>query len=486
MVNALYRPRGIKEASEILSLSSNFLAYYDPDIDGLIAGYLTQRFLRLFGIDSAYYINSDRAHGFKMGESQLHNLKGYTVIAVDFSMSREQLVYLTDLGINVINIDHHNIEEKELVHVISEKTGCRGVIINNQYCFEPAEYRFLSGAGVVYYVMGAFYPEFCKADEKALVGMSLLSDIRPIENVVAKDFLDYTYNTKSPLLEYLVAVTKNASDFGFGIQTLDRNYIDYTFSPKINALFRLNKGDEAVNIINGCYPLENGLNVYKNIQVTSIETIIKNLQGEELPNLVSKFVTADLKVFQDFNASNFIGVACSRIKNFGKTSFLFVREGDMVLRGSVRGLCDDVDYLTLFRKHGFTGEGHKNAFGVMNTDISKINLDALDTEICELEKNSKKTTYDGRVIEVTNLSMYLKGKNLEIAELNNYVRDAKRTYLKYVGSGAKRYPKGKMWEYTIDGVTVKCFDEDLNLENGLILPLLERNSYVQFYLRKQL
>ena len=125
----IFKPKGIKKAVEILNQaeSGKILVYYDPDPDGLYSGYFVTRFLETFGKKSIYHINSNREHGFKLAITE--KFRGWTVIAVDFSITIEQMERLEKVGARVINKDHHDIEEKELF--MTE----HGVIINNQYCF---------------------------------------------------------------------------------------------------------------------------------------------------------------------------------------------------------------------------------------------------------------------------------------------------------------------------------------------------------------
>lgn len=483
----MYSPNGCAEAHGIWRRGTDFLVYYDPDNDGLIAGYLCEVFLDAYDKKHIHCINTNRAHGFYIPREQWKALEGKTVFAVDFAMSTSELRELTDCGVNIINIDHHNIDENELFYYKSDISGAESVIINNQYSFEPQEYRFLSGAGMVYYVLGYFNKAFMNEDTKALVGISLLTDIREIENDIAKDFLTSTYCNQSDKFQYLVNLTKGDFDGGFGMQNMDRNFIDYSFSPKLNALFRLNMGEDAIRIIKGKFPLErrNDLNVFKAVQNGVIDIILENLQGYEGNNTIIKYVYSDLETPQKVNISNFIGVACSRIKNFGKTSFLYVADKEgKILRGSVRGKFDNVNYLQVFRKHGFHCEGHKVAFGVISGDLKSIDLDALDAEIHELEIEGEKIQYRDRLVDVSNLSIFLSGKNREIAKYNNFVRDSKRILLHYTGCQYEVEQKGKMWLYKIDGIPVKCFDESLNLDNGYILPLAERAGYIQCYLRR--
>jgi single-stranded-DNA-specific exonuclease len=420
-----------------------------------------------------------------MSDAQIQQLVGTTLILVDAAMTKEEIVKLTDLGIPVINIDHHHVNSDDFVFITSPVTGCEGVIVNNQYPFEPEEQRYLSGAGVVYYVLEALSPGFCTKDEKALVGLSLLSDIRPLENPLAVDFLHTTYTHRSPLIEYLIHATKPDRDYGFGTQTFDRNFIDFTFSPKVNALFRLNKGYEAMAIFEGkFYGSGEELDVYRRIQNAIRDEIINNLSGEEYTNLTYKYVDSKLPLPYAFDITNFVGLACSQMKNFGKTTILFVTENGNIKRGSVRGLCDDVDYLALFRQFGFKAEGHKNAFGVISVDFDRVDVMGLNAEIARLEHGYEGRKYNNRILNVTNLAFFAKSSNSKFADHNNYVRDNARVFLKYEGSSIESHKKGKATEYTVDGVKVMSFEDDLNPHNGLILPVRERGHYVNFYLKR--
>lgn len=480
----MYKPKGIIQASKILSKSTSFLVYYDPDIDGLISGLFIERFLTAYGKTYMYYINENREHGLKLNQEALAKLKGYTIIIVDAKVTKQEIEMLVNSDINVINIDHHDVDEDELIYVKNDK-GYEGVVINNQYPFEPEEYRFLSGAGVIYYTLNCLSPNFCDGDEKALVGLTLLSDVRPLENPIARDFLHTTFTHKSPLINHLVEVTSSDMDFGFGVKTFDRNYIDYTFSPKINALFRLNKGYEAISIIQGKSKYKESLDVYKRLQSGITDDIIANLQGEDKENLTFKFVDNSLSLKYQYKISNFIGLACSRILDRGKTTILFVKEDNKILRGSLRGLYDGVDYLSLLRKHGFECEGHKNAFGITGVNFDTLDIDLLDKEIGEIERGLRGKKYEGRILDVPNLAFFLNSKNVNIADMNAYVRDSHRYYIKYTGQmeGVKVNKRGKRIEYMVDGIPILSFDGGLNIENGLILPLKER-GYIKFYLRK--
>lgn len=485
MINLIkYIPKGVAEASRILSKPANFLIYGDPDIDGVVSYELVRRVLERYQKPYYTYINDNRQHGLKLTSEELKKLTGYTIILVDAGMTREELEFVTSHGVNIINIDHHHIDYQELVYVRDPVTQAEGVIINNQYPFEPENMRFLSGAGMVYFTFKSMFPDIYGYDEIALVGLSLLSDIRPLDEQLAKQFLYVTYNHKSPYIQYLIDLAKSEKDFGFGQLTFDRNFIDYTFSPKINALFRLNKGYEAIEVFKGTYTNANGqLTVYRDIQKGVTQFIVDNLQGVEFSNLIFKYVDSDLQIPYTYEITNFIGLACSQVKNSGKTTVLFVREGGKIKRGSLRGLCNDVDYLGILKRHGFQAEGHHNAFGIMGVDFDKLDLEALNRDIALAEQGYEERKYKDRVIYVENLNFFLNSQADKIAEYNNYVREHQRYYIKYTGKNYESHEKGKALEFIIDGIRVVGFSHNLSLERDLILPLKERGKYINFYLQ---
>ena len=92
-----YRPNGLKNAVDLFEAEASkfqdakFMVYWDPDIDGLFAGYIVEEFLKLLGLynkNFKYKLNEKRKHGFFIKDSELASLKGYTIIAVDFSITK--------------------------------------------------------------------------------------------------------------------------------------------------------------------------------------------------------------------------------------------------------------------------------------------------------------------------------------------------------------------------------------------------------------
>ena len=476
----MYVPSGLDKAVQILNDSTKFLVYYDTDIDGAVAGELVRRILDKYKKYYRIYINENRQHGLKLTDTQLKKLEGFTIILVDAGVTREEVEKCVNLGVSIIVIDHHEVHEDKLIYVENEKTKAKGVIINNQYVFEPKEYRFLSGAGVVYYVLKNLFPHDIGVEEEFLVGISLLSDVREIENSRARYFLEKTYSYRSDYVNYLIDLTKPLKDYSFGEYVFDRNFIDYYFNTSVNALFRLNKGYDAIDVFSRKY---NGssLVVFKENQMVIRDKMLERTKITEFSNYVVAVLDYNsLGVDGGYDITNFVGLVCSRLRSqYGKTVLYVVQDNGVIKRGSVRGKKDGVDYLKIFKDNGFIADGHKIAFGVTglykSIDFNKINQD--------IEKEEQTVIETKKVLEVTNLSFMLHNGVIEkIAYENNFVRSEKRTVLKYIGSEVTVQDFPKLTKYIIDGVEILCFNKDLDITKGYIVPLIEKGKYLKFYL----
>lgn len=473
---------GTTEMIEILNKSTKYLVYLDPDVDGLIAGYFVYTFLMKNNIKPQYYVNENRQHGFFLDADKL---AGYTVIAVDFSMTPGEVKALVDKGVNLINIDHHDMEDYSSSFIKYEKDGYTGIVINNQYAFEDNNMRFLSGAGVVFYVLAQLGTWFNNEENTALMGISLLTDIRQIEDnqKLSSSILNVTYNSQSDKIRSLIQFTKGTNDFSFGLPCMDRNFVDYSFSPKMNALFRLNMGDTAIKLIFGVRDLSVDLDSLRLQQNKIIDDMITKLHSQEYSNLSIKSLDEyNFSVRGNYDPANFIGVACSRVKGAGNSTIVFLEKDGVIRRGSFRGRFDKIDYLSILKKNGLTCRGHSNAFGILATELSKIDFGKLNDDIAEAEFGAEMTEYKNRVFETSNFSATARCAD-KVAVYNIYVRDANRIYYKYVGKNWECKQRGKMWEYIIDGISIKCFDEGITPDNGFILPLYNK-GYITYYLKK--
>lgn len=463
--------KGTLEAQNILeeNVHRPLLYIFDPDVDGLISGFLFCFYLEAMGLDYSYYINDNRKHGFLL---DLDKLEGYLVICADFSIYDEIIEEIKKRDIALICIDHHKIDGEFRV-------WDKGVIINNQYHFEPEEKKYLSGAGVVFEVLCEWNSMFDTIENRALVGITLLSDVRPIESKEAQEYLECTFSRDNSegYFKYLIDNTIK-SDFGFGIPKMDRNFVDFAFSPRINSMLRFNESIEAVDFILG-----RGMKVEdkRELQKDYTQYLLEKASITELTHMyLVSIKKEDLTDYTYIEPSNFIGLACSKVKDRGKCTVIVLTENEKLVRGSFRGRYDGIDYLTFFRENGSVAFGHDPAFGIHEIDLSEVGISKLNNGIGALEKGFKSTI---KIIEVENLSFFCINKARKIATKNNFVRDAFRTYVRYKGENINRIRGNDNYiEYLVDGNTVKSFDVKLDVRDALILPITEK-GYVNLYLR---
>ena len=468
----------------------------------------------MLGLKYEQYVNEHRYHGFTLTPQRLN---GYLVIAADFAILEEEMKGLVDGNVVVLSTDHHDIKY-DFIDIVNEELDTEGIIINNQYSFEPEENKYLSGAGVFYELICSLYPEFKSKLRDALVGITLLSDIRPTENDKAKQYLKatYTIDPETPYIKYLIESTLK-EDFTFGLPRIDRNFVDYTLSPTINALLRFNKTKEAIDFVLG-----NGLmsgDSYRKSQTDLISIMYSRAWVMNYSNItILAIIDKSFIDMPNVVLSDFIGLLCSSVKDKtgGKSVLGFTIANDVITRASFRGRYDDIPYLSGFRHIGISSaNGHQNAFGIKEFVPTKDTWSQINDVVGELESNHERTV---QIIETPQLGDFLNQKGYEVAKENCYVRDCFRTYIKYTGSNhvlnkityrmkemtyddklhgktpdVKKGGKGYLYvldsknnripkyiEYIVDGRKVKSFGD--YIENCVILPMLEK-GYLQLYLK---
>lgn len=490
------------------------LIHGDPDPDGLFSLLLCCQLCdTILHKRYSYFVNEKRKHGFNLQPS---TLSGYLVIAVDFEIDANMMQILVDNDVAVVSIDHHEVQDEPII-VESSKTSARGIVINNQYPFEDVENTYQSGAGVAYEAFCEMYPEFKSLEREVLVGITLLTDARPIENQRARKYLQKTYSadSQSGYIGYLIESVMDG-DFGFGVPKLDRNFIDYTLSPKINSLLRFGKEAEAINFILGKGLLSTDTQAKQSNLLEDMKLRAYRLNLSHLT--IVAVDTRDFRDYTDVDMTCFIGLLCSNIKGTGVSTLGMVIENGRCLRASFRGRYDDINYLTGFQHLDINAQGHPNAFGIVEFEPEQSTWIDLNDLIIQLEESHQQLI---KIIKSTNLSFTMMQNGMSVATENCYVRDMYRTYIKYTGNNVKiikqsyksekfspsDYASGiepdfvssgvkykylrdvngqpiiKYIEYLVDGKRIKSFG--VQLQDGLILPILEK-GHIQLYVREMM
>ena len=466
---------GIEAASRILdgAESGKTLVYFDPDMDGLVAGLFFCMVLRKRGVSYMTHVNSKRQHGFLL---EGKDVSGLTVFNGDFLVTRDNVEDIVGNGANILSIDHHECEP-DLIHV--RRGGYEGIVINNQYPFEDSRNRFQSGAGVTFEVLREIEPWLDTPMNRALVGITLLTDIRDIDQEGAWAWLWELYHAPyKGYLRYLIDSTQKRS-YSYGLPRLDRNFVDYTLSPSVNAMFRFGREEDAVDFILGAG--------YPNVDFqASQKRLVKKMNEVAHVRDYGHLVVIELDQ-EDFDLhdreiiSNFVGLVCSRYTGNGKSAIGYVVDYQKeVERASFRGNLSTAPYRERMSDH-VEGIGHSMAFGIKNLVPSEELWVKLNKICAEAEGESKAVD---SYIEVSNLSKFHRSDQRVIAEKNNYKMGPNRIYLRYTGTAIiDKVIRKNFQEYIINGLPVKSFDSNLRPDRDYILAQVEKGR-VHYYLQK--
>ena len=465
----------IKDFFENRFRGSEVVVYFDPDVDGLLSGYFACRALAMCGIKFSWYINSLREHGFLIPDDAI---RGRNVFCVDFVLTSEKLKHLVDLGCNVLSIDHHDNGEYLIEY---ESNSKKGIVINNQFLTEDDTSRYLSGAGVVFEsLVDYFGDEFNTRENRAIVGITLLTDIRNIENINARLYLQELYNHPyKGYIRYLIDCTMGEVDYGFGIPRMDRNYVDYNFSPIINSCLRFNRQNDVIQFILGSGYIDKGYHKRQKDLIAELKEAARVVSFDNLNVIIIDKIHFKGTDNEEY-LTCFVGLLASQYLDGKRSAIAYLIDGKNVERASFRGRVNGLNYLERLRER-VNGIGHGSAFGIKYLNVSKELFQWINNVCKEIEEDEDFST---NYIETKNLSLILKNKGYDLAVENIYCLSHNRRYIKYTGNNVKTRRSGARYkEYSIDGVSVMCFDENLDPCKDLIMPILER-GVLNFYLNK--
>lgn len=455
----------------------------DPDVDGYLALHVALEMFKDIKYKYRIVMNPDRAHGMVDGESY----KDVLFINLDSGITEGELKSLVDNGNYVISLDHHELEydggiQGDYLIKHEASNGYSGVIVNNQYKTSPEKYKFWSGTGVT--LQGLCYILDKEPTEELIAchGVTLLSDVRDIESPEAREILEFTFNLelkKCPMLSRLVSLVTLGEDARFREvpEKLDRNFVDYKLSPYVNAAFQLNKGGYLVAfLVNRKVPYfldARGLRKYifnqmeDRIKVMTLSNLTVLMLDDLSPIDLSEVASPKNLKFK-YSLTNFVGVFANRYLNKGKTVMIAAKDGDVWVRGSVRGAYANVDYKSIFKEVGFLAEGHLGAFGLLGITKDHIDFKWLDSEIGRLESMIENTS---NYVAYSNLLAYL--EEIKGIAYENQFRLSKN-FVKIVYTGiSNKFIRGntKYAEYEVDGLSVLTFTPLVKLDECYLEPV---------------
>lgn len=328
---------------------------YDPDVDGLMSGFILKDYLESIGIDNiATHMNHNKVHGFKEEAQQWAYDEELTLIFIVDAGSgdTEYMKPFADRGVKFVVIDHHDYETPE---------PHEHIIILNASDHEPI--KEISGCGAVYLFiesLNKLYDNNIKRYEK-YVGVTILSDICSMTDAQNRYFVEQAYLAiKAPNTSPLFSgnITKRIRFWGSW-----HSYLAYTISPFLNAMIRCNFVNEVVELSNhfernsfykAILPYEH----VKDVQKVRQDKIIELSEQVDLPGL-----TILMRPKQEFNYRPYNGVVANQVLRELSTNMMVVEYNpdSELFEGSFRGL--DIGKTEL-AEWGIEAQGHEQACGV--------------------------------------------------------------------------------------------------------------------------
>lgn len=212
--------------------NKRFLVFADTDLDGIASGTEMVRFLKHYTENVKWCINQGKAHGL-IGQ-KLDKYKDTDILIIVDSLDKNIEAYkeISDLGIKIIVLDHHdinkNIEYDRYITLVSSQ---------REYS-NPA----LSGSGVVWkfckYLDEYFLDDYAdKLTDLACCGiiadMSDVSETSMENRYICYKGLDAIHN---PAIKKII-----------GSYTFNSTAVSFSIAPLINAANRMSRNESAMN-----------------------------------------------------------------------------------------------------------------------------------------------------------------------------------------------------------------------------------------------
>lgn len=463
--------QGLNMLLKHLKLGSNILIFADVDVDGILSCYVVHRYLRLLGHDMgkvSTYINEGKTHGVTDGLKEHNKGKDFTIIVDSSSNDIEDIRCLDG---DVLVLDHHVVNHSNL---LGNTNNGEYVIINST--LGNIEYKLSCGL-VVYEFLHNFDKYVLKQDKlenSLLIQWALITmytDVIDLDTDRFQYYVDKYLSVESDINTELYGLMVRIDKY---THSINKNFINFKLAPKINKYIRGNAGSTVLDILTKSRVIEfNDLELYNNMQQDAVTLGIDRVKE------CKDYVYADLG---DDIHINYSGVIASKLVDKYKKSAIVYKENKGIIKGSFRGSCDLVDYLSYVRSFdNATADGHKEAFGFScllndrDTIFNNLGSIELGKEVNHLITfggnitqgilhvgSLKDLDVDGSLYRVGLINSRLSSKDDIIIYFNLDLTQASYTSNK----------AGTLYTYNIDGVTVKGFKEPTQGIKGVYAQLI--------------
>lgn len=338
----------------------------DADLDGICSATIAYQMISsVYGVfDHKFLFHSDKTHGLTpeiMEQIKQDKSIGIVILPDAGSNDIEQISELIDNKINVVILDHHQVEQDN-IEVLQNP---RVVLVNNQ--LEPQANKHLCGTGVVFKFLQAYdllFPEQFKnyfhcLDLVAVANIADVMDMRELENVAINKWgLNALYNP------FLIALCQKYCKKTQGLTPTD---IAWGLAPKLNAVCR-SDDQEAKRLV-----LESFCGIIEEQEfpntIKAIERCYRK-QRESVKELYEMLISTNNPqdsygnvVIKFCPSTPYTGLVANKLMEFYNKPVLLVHENNGLCTGSCRSPIPIRKQISEFDSIGFA-QGHESAFGV--------------------------------------------------------------------------------------------------------------------------
>jgi len=373
--------KALKILKKHIDLKNKIAIHADVDMDGIGSTFILNRFLLRTGLNGRIInlINKEKLHGIQPEQIDKLNHIGMGLLII-LDSSTNEIDLIKELYSDVIIIDHHEVLHNELS---GETKNGEYVIINNLINNLDTGYQTedkMSCGLVLYEFLRTFQETFKTSnilEDDMLyqwVGVTLFSDSIRLKTQRNQYYINKTINTYE-IGPSLKTIMFNINSYQ---KTLDKRFINFSFTPLINKSIRAGKPDTALDII---------LNRPKDIiELKEFNT----LQEEALKTAEEKIKITDTCVLGNLTDTNinksYCGVIATKFRGQEKKNTAIYKVTNGTAIGSFRGRKSDIDYRRYFESYSddIYAQGHKAAFGFR---VPEVELENIMQNLTKIEKN---------------------------------------------------------------------------------------------------
>lgn len=337
-------------------------------VDGICSATLTYNILRWYGIkhhNIITFFHSDKTHGLTdeiMQQIVARNDISMVIVPDAGSNDLKQISFLLDIKINVVILDHHEVNKGYLLWLDILQRSSGFIIVNNQ--LENRTNKDLCGTGVVFKFWQALCMSFDDVeysyylDLVALANIADVMDMRSLENIVFNKW-GLWRGVTNPFLRALCEKYCKRTN---GIIPED---IAWNVAPKLNAVCRSEDQETKAMVLEAFCEIRDD---YDNV-IKAIERCYK-YQRETCKKMYEKLVfepdsenNYGKVVIIFYDNTPYTGLIANKLMAYYNKPVLLVHTDGDLCTGSCRSPIPIREQIATL-PHIVFAQGHEHAFGV--------------------------------------------------------------------------------------------------------------------------